>query len=116
MTCSMSRPGNVWDNAAMESYFSSLKTERTARRTYRTWTASAPRPWVVIAIVDSLSQASNVSCPRFTQASGTCIARVYPEPPSCLFFFRSSTGEGTAWACFGSTSYRTRGFPRYACR
>ena len=33
--CSMSRSGNVWDNAAMESFFSSLKTERTARRTYR---------------------------------------------------------------------------------
>ncbi len=27
----MSRSGNVWDNAAMESFFSSLKTERTAR-------------------------------------------------------------------------------------
>jgi len=24
----MSRSGNVWDNAAMESFFSSLKTER----------------------------------------------------------------------------------------
>lgn len=36
ITCSMSRPGNVWDNAVMESFFSSLKTERTARRTYRT--------------------------------------------------------------------------------
>jgi putative transposase len=31
-----SRSGNVWDNAAMESFFSSLKTERTARKTYRT--------------------------------------------------------------------------------
>ena len=28
--------GNVWDNAAMESFFSSLKTERTARKLYRT--------------------------------------------------------------------------------
>jgi putative transposase len=36
ITCSMSRTGNVWDNAAMESFFSSLKTERTARKTYRT--------------------------------------------------------------------------------
>ena len=36
VTCSMSRAGNVWDNAAMESFFSSLKTERTAGRTYRT--------------------------------------------------------------------------------
>ncbi|CAA7622164.1 transposase (fragment) [Magnetospirillum sp. LM-5] len=34
--CSMSRSGNVWDNAAMESFFSSLKTERTARTVYRT--------------------------------------------------------------------------------
>jgi transposase InsO family protein len=30
--CSMSRSGNVWDNAAMESFFSSLKTERVDRR------------------------------------------------------------------------------------
>lgn len=36
ITCSMGRSGNVWDNAAMESFFSSLKTERTARRIYRT--------------------------------------------------------------------------------
>jgi putative transposase len=33
---SMSRSGNVWDNAAMESFFSSLKTERAARKMYRT--------------------------------------------------------------------------------
>lgn len=49
ITCSMSRAGNVWDPAmrtplvrvtmarsAMESFFSSLKTERTARKVYRT--------------------------------------------------------------------------------
>src|SRR5260370_8846828 len=36
VVCSMSRSGNVWDNAAMESFFSSLKTARTARKTYRT--------------------------------------------------------------------------------
>jgi putative transposase len=36
VTCSMSRSGNCWDNAAMESFFSSLKTERMARKTYRT--------------------------------------------------------------------------------
>ena len=34
--CSMSRSGNCWDNAAMESFFSSLKTERVSRRIYRT--------------------------------------------------------------------------------
>ena len=48
-TCSMSRAGNVWDRAmvappvretkarsATESFFSSRKTERTARKVYRT--------------------------------------------------------------------------------
>ncbi len=35
VTCSMSRSGNAWDNSALESFFSTLKTERTARRTYR---------------------------------------------------------------------------------
>ena len=35
VTCSMSRSGNVWDNAAMESFFSTLKTERTDRKVYR---------------------------------------------------------------------------------
>jgi putative transposase len=32
----MSRAGNVWDNAAMESFFSPLKIERTAAKPYRT--------------------------------------------------------------------------------
>ena len=36
VTCSLSRSGNVWDNAAMESFFSSLKVERVARKIYRT--------------------------------------------------------------------------------
>ena len=36
ITCSMSRAGEVWDNSAMESFFSSLKTERVARKVYRT--------------------------------------------------------------------------------
>jgi putative transposase len=35
ITCSMSRAGEVWDNSAMESFFSSVKTERTARKVYR---------------------------------------------------------------------------------
>ena len=33
--CSLSRLGNVWDTAAMESFFSTLKTERTANKIYR---------------------------------------------------------------------------------
>lgn len=36
VTCSTSRSGNVWDNAAMESFFSSLKTERIRAKVYRT--------------------------------------------------------------------------------
>lgn len=36
ITCSMSHAGEVWDNSAMESFFSSMKTERTARKVYRT--------------------------------------------------------------------------------
>jgi transposase InsO family protein len=45
VTCSMSRSGNVWDNAAMESLFSSLKTERNASTIQsagiRRWATSA---------------------------------------------------------------------------
>lgn len=36
ITCSMSRAGEVWDNSAMESFFSTLKTERVHRKVYRT--------------------------------------------------------------------------------
>jgi putative transposase len=32
----MSRAANVWDNSAMESFFSSLKSERVHRSRYRT--------------------------------------------------------------------------------
>ena len=32
----MSRQGDVWDNSAMESFFSTLKTERVNRKVYRT--------------------------------------------------------------------------------
>ena len=32
----MSRSGNCWDNAAMESFFSSLKIERVNGKIYRT--------------------------------------------------------------------------------
>jgi putative transposase len=35
ITCSMSRAGEVWDNSAMESFFSTLKMERVHRKVYR---------------------------------------------------------------------------------
>lgn len=34
--CSMSKRGDCWDNAVIESFFSSLKLERTNRKRYRT--------------------------------------------------------------------------------
>lgn len=33
--CSMSKRGDCWDNAAMESFFSTLKTERLSRKVYQ---------------------------------------------------------------------------------
>ncbi len=36
IVCSISRSGNVWDNAAMESFFSTLRTECTEGKIYRT--------------------------------------------------------------------------------
>lgn len=40
VTCSMSRSGNVWDNSVMESFFSTLKTERTNRKRYESRNAA----------------------------------------------------------------------------
>jgi transposase InsO family protein len=34
--CSMSRKGNCYDNAVVESFFASLKRERVYQRNYRT--------------------------------------------------------------------------------
>lgn len=39
--CSMSRSGNVWDDAAIESFLSAPKSERTGKKTY--WTREAAR-------------------------------------------------------------------------
>lgn len=36
IVCSMSRKGNCWDNAPVESFFSTLKRERVHRRRYET--------------------------------------------------------------------------------
>ena len=36
VACSLSRSGNVWDDAAIESFFSSLKVERVGLKTYCT--------------------------------------------------------------------------------
>ena len=36
MICSMSRKGNCWDNAVVESFLHTLKTERTHEKRYLT--------------------------------------------------------------------------------
>ncbi len=36
ITCSMSRSGNVWDNAVMKSFFSTMKIERCHRAVHAT--------------------------------------------------------------------------------
>ena len=36
ITCSMSRKGNCWDNAMMESFFATLKKERVHHESYAT--------------------------------------------------------------------------------
>ena len=36
MTCSMSRKGNCWDNAPMESFFATLKKELVHQERYAT--------------------------------------------------------------------------------
>jgi transposase InsO family protein len=36
ITCSMSRKGNCWDNAMMESFFATLKKERVHHESYQT--------------------------------------------------------------------------------
>ncbi len=40
ITCSMSRKGNCWDNAMMESFFASLKKERIYQQEYATRAAA----------------------------------------------------------------------------
>ncbi len=61
VVCSMSRSGNVWDNAAMESFFSSMKTERIARKVYRTRDQAR-------ADVNSSSDIAVLRFPQSTQA------------------------------------------------
>jgi transposase InsO family protein len=75
VVCSLSRSGNVWDNAAMESFFSSLKTERTAGKTYRT------RDQARADVFDYIERfynprRRNCGCP-----GGSGISQGYPRKP-----------------------------------
>lgn len=48
ITCSMSRKGNCWDNAVMESFFGSLKTEWIRGRIYETRTEAEKDVFIYI--------------------------------------------------------------------
>ena len=50
MVCSMSRKGCCWDNAVSESFFHSLKTERTHHENYRTRTQAQLRVFDYIEV------------------------------------------------------------------
>ena len=50
LICSMSRKGNCWDNAAAESFFHSLKTERTHHEKYRNRTHARLRVFEYIEV------------------------------------------------------------------
>ncbi len=56
ITCSMSRARNVRDNSAMESFFSSIETERTTRKVYR------PRDETRADVFDYIERFYNPRC------------------------------------------------------
>ncbi|MCD0419060.1 integrase core domain-containing protein [Rubrivivax sp. JA1024] len=68
IVCSMCRPSNAWDNAAMESFFSSLETGSVARETSRT------RNEGQAAVLDDMERLSNTTRPHSTIG--------YLNPPS----------------------------------
>jgi transposase InsO family protein len=72
MVQSMSRTGNCWDNAAMESFFKTLKIERVHRTRYET-RAQAKLDIVQSAISDfgfEVQDSSNLEIPL---SGGLCV-------------------------------------------
>ena len=74
VVCSMSRSGNVWDNAAMESFFSSLKTERIGKKVYRrAMHARADVFDYIERFYNTVRRHSTIGCPfRFQCGTGRC--------------------------------------------
>jgi len=60
VSCSMSRSGNVWDSAAMESFFSSPKTERTSHKNTEPALPSEP----TCSTTSNTSTTANAGIPR----------------------------------------------------
>ncbi len=99
ITCSMSRAGNVRDNPAMESFFSSLKTERTARMVYRTRdearadafdyierfynSGGVIRSWAISDGVRGTGHADFTRCPRNRQQAMPHCRRRGPRQREC---------------------------------
>jgi putative transposase len=78
ITCSMSRSGNVWDNSVMESFFSTLKMERTNRKHYKTRDAARADVFDYIErfynSVRRHSTLGNISPASFERAAAKAVA------------------------------------------
>ena len=93
ITCSMSHAGEVWDNSAMESFFSSLKTERTAHKVYRcTGPESRPAPMC------STTSSGSITRPDAIRRSATSV--LYSS--SGLKKLRSMSKKPAAAHCSGT--------------
>lgn len=88
IACSMSRAGNVWDKSALESFFSSLKTERTARQVDRSRDAARSHVFDYIERFYNLRR-RNSKRGYLTQYRSWS-ARCYPTLPST----RSTASQG----------------------
>jgi putative transposase len=62
VTCRMSRSGDVWDDAAIESFFASLEPERIARRVYRTRVRPGPAFDCIERLHNSRRRHSTIRC------------------------------------------------------
>ena len=85
ITCSMSRKGNCWDNAVMESFFSTVKSELGSRASSRSMSAR-------------ISRTRFASSPATRMAGGKGI-RWWSRPPTSLRGGASEEppGSGTSW-------------------
>ena len=76
VTCSRSRRESCWDNSAVESFFSTMKTERTNRKSYATRDQARADVFDYIATFYNLrhrhSTLDYVSRAEFERMSGLC--------------------------------------------
>src|SRR5580704_6225927 len=83
IVCSMSRSDNVWDNAAMESFFSSLKTERTACKICRTRDRPTPMCLITSSASTTAHRHQQLACQRHDGDAADAALRgtdTRPEP------------------------------------